>query len=409
MRRYLCLMLLVCFVLPLAAVAREWTSSNGKFKVEAEFVAVKNGKVVLEKPDGSFVSVPLDKLSPEDQAFIEKDQGDSPFTSEPSAEKPERSPGSRSGDVPLVKLKGEKPDDPPGEARGFPDMGWGVKSLAFSPNGGLLAAGKMDQAVYLFDVSEGSRKTTLEKLETLGQVETLTFTPDGRKLLAGGYKGLITIWNVSKTGQLDSAGQFAGHSKGVNCIAISADGKFALSGDDKRTHYWQVVNGRVIAVFDGLQRKVKACRISPDGRTAWSTDGETLLTINLKTERTNANKVGKSIGQFAAISLDGKLLATGENYNVRLFDIEENQDLGLLEEQEIQWSGAFTPDNTKLVTGGSGKVNVWDIKRKLRVSALPTEGTGYIQCLAVSPDNWHVAAIPSSAGQRLQVLRLPKD
>lgn len=409
MRRYLWLMLLVCFVLPSAAVGREWTSSNGKFKVEAEFVAVKNGKVVLEKPDGSFVSVPVDKLSPEDQAFLEKEQADSPFTSEPSAEKPERSPGSRTGDAPLVKLKGEKPDDPPGEARGFPEMGWGVKSLAFSPNGGLLAAGKMDQAVYLFDVSEGSRKTTLEKLETLGQVETLTFTPDGKKLLAGGYKGLITIWNVSKTGQLDPAAQFAGHSKGVNCIAVSADGKFALSGDDKRTHYWQVDNGKVIAVFDGLQRKVKACRISPDGRTAWSTDGETLLTINLKTERTNANKVGKSIGQFAAISLDGKLLATGENYNVRLFDIEENKDLGLLEEQEIQWSGAFTPDNSKLVTGGAGKVNVWDIKRKLRVSALPTEGTGYIQCLAVSPDNWHIAAIPSSAGQRLQVLRLPKE
>lgn len=409
MSRHVGLIVLACCVGTSSAFAREWTSSNGKFKIEAEFVAVKNGKVVLEKPDGTYASVPLDKLSAEDQAFIESESGGSPFGGEPNDPKPKSDSSSRSGELPLVKLKGEKPDDPPGEARGFPEMGWGVKSLAFSPNGGLLAAGKMDQAVYLFDVSEGSRKTTIEKLETLGQVESMTFTPDGKKLLAGGYKGLITIWNVSKTGQLDPAGQFAGHSKGVNCIAVSADGKFALSGDDKRARYWQIDNGKEIAAFDGLARKVKACRISQDGRTAWATDGETLLTINLKTERTNANKVGKSVGQFAAISLDGKLLATGEDYNVRLFDIEENKDLGLLEEQEIQWSGAFTPDGKRLVTGGSGKVNVWDIKRKSRLSVLPTAGTGYIQCVAVSPDNWHISAIPSSAGQTLQVLRLPKD
>src|SRR5436190_421517 len=109
------------------ALAREWTSSNGKFKIEAEFVAVKNGKVVLEKPDGTYASVPLDKLSAEDQAFIESESGGSPFSTEPDAgdSKPEKSSGTRSGDVPLVKLKGEKPDDPPGEARGFPEMGWG--------------------------------------------------------------------------------------------------------------------------------------------------------------------------------------------------------------------------------------------------------------------------------------------
>jgi WD40 repeat protein len=386
--------------------AREWTSSNGKFTIEAEFVAVKSGKVVLEKPDGTFVSVPLDKLSPKDQAFVASETGDSLKTDEPDDQELSV---TRSGDLPLVKLKGEKPDDPPGEARAFPEMGWGVKSLTFSPNGGLLAAGKMDRAVLLFDVSEGSRKTTIDKLETLGQVSSITFTPDGKKLLAGGDRGLITVWNVSKTGQLDATGQFAGHTKGVNCIAISADGKFALSGDDQRVRYWQIDNGKEITAYEGLQRSVKACRISKDGRTAWATDGETLLTINLKTERTNANKFGKSIGQFAAISGDGRLLASGEGYNVRLFDIKENKDLGLLEEQEIQWSGEFLPDGLRLVTGSAGKINVWDLTRKSRTTVIPTKGTGYVQCLAVSPDNWHIAAIPSSAGQTLQVLRLPKD
>src|SRR5256885_1360485 len=52
------------------AEGREWTDTTGKFKIEAELVAVRNGKVILEKPDGSVITVPLDKLSANDQAFL---------------------------------------------------------------------------------------------------------------------------------------------------------------------------------------------------------------------------------------------------------------------------------------------------------------------------------------------------
>src|SRR5215212_8477284 len=109
MLRDACLILLVGCAFTSSALAREWTSSNGKFKIEAEFVAVKNGKVVLEKPDGTYASVPLDKLSAEDRAFIESESGGSPFNSEPGDAKPEKSSGTRSGELQLVKLKGEKP------------------------------------------------------------------------------------------------------------------------------------------------------------------------------------------------------------------------------------------------------------------------------------------------------------
>lgn len=391
-----------CWVVNLVS-AREWKSANGKFTIEADFVAVKDGKVVLEKPDGTYSAVPLEKLSDEDQAFVKSQGGVS------DAEDETEKTTDRPGMVPQIKLRGEKADDPPGEARSFPDLGWGVKSLDFSPNGGLLAAGKNDRAVLIFDVSEGARKTIVPDLEQLGDVEVVAFTPDGKKLLAGGYKGLIMIWNVTKTGQLDPAGQFAGHSKSVTSIAISPDGKFVLSGDEKRVRYWQLDNGKEVSAFEGFRRKVQACRISPDGRTGWATDGNSLITINFKTEKTLSNQISKSSGQFSTISLDGSLLATGDSYDVRLWDIKNNRELGVLEEREIQWSGAFTPDNKRLITGGAGKVNVWDLKRKSRIAAQATKGSYYVQCLAASPDNWHMAAIPGSAGQTLQVFRMPKD
>ena len=64
------------FVIVLGVVAirfvdgREWSDASGKFRVQAELVAVRNGKVILEKQDGEIISVPLDKLSLKDQEFL---------------------------------------------------------------------------------------------------------------------------------------------------------------------------------------------------------------------------------------------------------------------------------------------------------------------------------------------------
>jgi hypothetical protein len=44
-----------------------------------------------------------------------------------------------------------------------------------------------------------------------------------------------------------------------------------------------------------------------------------------------------------------------------------------------------------------------------RIAVLATAGTYYVQCLAASPDNLHVAAIPGSAGQDIQVFRIPTE
>ncbi len=53
---------------------RTWTDITGKHKVQAELVAVaqEDGTVQLRKPNGNVVTVPLEKLSQEDQAFLKR-------------------------------------------------------------------------------------------------------------------------------------------------------------------------------------------------------------------------------------------------------------------------------------------------------------------------------------------------
>ncbi len=53
-----------------AALARYWTSSNGKFSVVAELVEVKGDSVRLKKKDGKIITVPLAKLSKADRDFL---------------------------------------------------------------------------------------------------------------------------------------------------------------------------------------------------------------------------------------------------------------------------------------------------------------------------------------------------
>ena len=52
------------------SAAHEWTDQTGRHRVEAEYVDLKDGEVVLRKSDGKTVTVPLDRLSEADRRFV---------------------------------------------------------------------------------------------------------------------------------------------------------------------------------------------------------------------------------------------------------------------------------------------------------------------------------------------------
>lgn len=82
------LLALIAFGCLLPAEARTWKDRTGKHQIEAELVAVRDGKVVLKKPDGKQIAVPLQQLSEEDQQFAQQ-QASAP------------APGKQAGDSPV--------------------------------------------------------------------------------------------------------------------------------------------------------------------------------------------------------------------------------------------------------------------------------------------------------------------
>lgn len=89
-RQILIAVIISLFIFPVFCSAndsRTWSDSTGRFKVEATFVRMEGDKVVIKKADGKFQTIPLDKLSKDDQDYVNGLNTENPFaggTDDPS-------------------------------------------------------------------------------------------------------------------------------------------------------------------------------------------------------------------------------------------------------------------------------------------------------------------------------------
>jgi WD40 repeat protein len=71
-----------------------------------------------------------------------------------------------------------------------------VNSLAFSPDGRILASGGYDSSVILWDPQRGQRIGEPLKIPGGSGVNSVAFSPDGRILVSGGDDGSVILWDV---------------------------------------------------------------------------------------------------------------------------------------------------------------------------------------------------------------------
>jgi RNA polymerase sigma factor (sigma-70 family) len=111
-----------------------------------------------------------------------------------------------------------------------------VFSLAFSPDGKILALGGSDGAIELWDTAAAREPRRLEPSPNQGWTEALAFAPDGKTLTAGYEDGTLRFWETA-TGKLRR--QWATHIGDILALAFSPDGRLlASAGSDTTVLIW---------------------------------------------------------------------------------------------------------------------------------------------------------------------------
>jgi len=278
-------------------------------------------------------------------------------------------------------------------------------SVAFSPDGKVLAAGTAEGQVRLWRVTDGQPLLTCEG--HLGAVWSVAFSPDGRLLASGSTDGTVRLWEVS-TGH--SLKMLAGHTHQVWSVAFSPDGRLLASGsNDQTVRLWEVSTGQSLKMLAGHTHQVRSVAFSPDGRFLAS--GSFDHTVGLWDVNT-----GQSLKMLAghthpvrsvAFSPDGRLLASGSNdQTVRLWEVSTGQNLKTLSGHTHQVSSvAFSPDGRLLASGSEDQtVRLWEVYTGQSLKTLSGH-TNWVSSLAFSPDGRLLAS--SSNDQTVRLWEAP--
>jgi WD40 repeat protein len=270
---------------------------------------------------------------------------------------------------------------------GHRDWAWCVGLTA---DGRRVVSRSPDSTLRVWDLQTGESVRTLEG--TKGVVCSAALTADGRRVVSAGNDCRLRVWDA-QTGQcLKELGRLQGaYTVEFSFVALSADGRFAVSGHDDSLRVWDLETGQCLKTLEGHEDKapttpaelsvylmsiaVSEVCITKDGQRAvsvsaggrlrvWDLEaGQCLRTLGGYTDRT----------ALVELMIDERrALSGGYDNALRIWDLETGQCLRTLQGHTNSiTSVALMRDGRRALSGSSDNtLRVWDLE------------TG--QCLAVA-------------------------
>jgi WD40 repeat protein len=129
-----------------------------------------------------------------------------------------------------------------------------VNSVTYSPDGRQIATGSSDRTIRLWTVESAELHQTLWGHENY--VRSVVYSPQGSHLASSGGDMTVRLWDVE-----DGECRFIliGHKDCVWCVTYSQKGDLLASGShDKTVRLWDTVSGECRAVIQNFQDLIRA-------------------------------------------------------------------------------------------------------------------------------------------------------
>ena len=229
-------------------------------------------------------------------------------------------------------------------------------SMSFSPDGTILASP--------YELWNVATQQSIATLNDVGPVTSVSFSPDGTTLALGAPDQTIKLWDV-ETREIIATLR---HGDWVQSVSYSSDGTILASGAWHGTiKLWNMATRQNIATLSGHRGVVESIAFSPDGTilASGSDDG----TARLWDVTTKSNiAIFESGWGYDPISVsfspDGATLASGSWFGriIKLWDVATGANFAVFGHTNPIAAVSFSPDGTILASGTSeGTVELWDV------------------------------------------------
>lgn len=262
-----------------------------------------------------------------------------------------------------------------------------VNSLVFSPNSKFLASGSDDKTIRLWDIENRQCISTLESHESA--VLSVDFHRNNCLLASGGQDHTIKIWNIE---QRDCFKTLSGHENWVQSVAFSPDGNLLASGsEDSTVKIWDIKTGQCLKTLSGHAAGIWSVTFCTNGGTVASGSEDYSIKIwDIETGQCLKTLEGHT-NWVRALSFDSNrqiLASSSEDATIKFWDFKTGSCLETLH-GHISWihSISFSPDGRVLASGSSDHtIRLWNVLKGECERTL----VGYVNWI------WTVAFSPDS-------------